>query len=59
MGTHQDPVQGAVVGILAVMGTLLNGTLDTLVCMAAHSLFLLIFVMHLDCPAAAKTYISF
>ena len=41
MGAYQDPLQGAVVGILTVMCALRNGTLDTLVCMAAHSQFLL------------------
>ena len=41
MGTYQDPLQGAVVGILTVVGTLRNSALDTFVCMAAHSQFLL------------------
>ena len=31
MGAHHDPVQGAVVGVLGVVGTLLDGTLDALV----------------------------
>ena len=31
MGAHQDPVQGAVVGVLGVVGALLDGTLDALV----------------------------
>ena len=41
MGAHQDLVQGAVVLTLAVMGTLLDGTLDTLVCIAVHNEILL------------------
>ena len=43
MGTHLDPVQGAVVGILAVMGALGNGALDALVCVTVHFFFLLLF----------------
>ena len=35
MGTNQDMIQRAVVLIAAMMGTLLNGTFDTLVC-AVH-----------------------
>ena len=41
MGAYQDPLQRAVVGILTVMCALRNGTLDALVCMTAHSQFLL------------------
>ena len=41
VGTHQDLVQGAVVLTLAVMGTLLDGTLDRLVCIAVHNEILL------------------
>ena len=37
VGTHQDPVQRAVVLIVAVMGTLLNGTFDALVGVTIHS----------------------
>ena len=36
MGAHQDPVQGTVVLVLTVVGTLLDSTFDTLVCMTAH-----------------------
>ena len=36
VGAHQNPVQGAVVLILAMISTLLNGTLDALVGMAIH-----------------------
>ena len=31
MGAHHDAVQGTVVGVLGVVGTLLDGTLDALV----------------------------
>ena len=31
MGAHHDPVQGTVVGVLGVVGALLDGTLDALV----------------------------
>ena len=36
MGTYQDLIQGAVVLVAAMMGALLDGTLDTLVCMTVH-----------------------
>ena len=38
MGAYQDPLQGAEIGVLAVMLALLNGTLNALVCMAVHIL---------------------
>ena len=41
VGTHQDLVQGAVVFVTTVMGTLCDGTLDTLVGMAIHTIDLL------------------
>ena len=41
VSTHQDPVQRAVILTVAVIGTLLDGTLDTLVCVAIHMVFLL------------------
>lgn len=41
MGTHQDPLQRAVVCLITVMGTLVDGTLNALVCVAVHNLFLL------------------
>ena len=59
MGANQDPLQGAVIGILAVMGTLLNSTLNALVCMTIHGIILLFFVMGLAYPKTAKTCISF
>ena len=37
MGTNHDSLQRAEVGILTVMGALLNSTLNALVCMATHS----------------------
>jgi hypothetical protein len=39
MGTHQNPIQGAVVLAVAVVSALLNGAFDALVCMAIHSCF--------------------
>jgi hypothetical protein len=36
VGTHQDLIQGAVVFVPTVVGTLLDGTLDALVCMTVH-----------------------
>ena len=36
MGADQDLIQGTVVLLAAMMGALLDGTLDTLVCMAVH-----------------------
>ena len=43
MSTHQDLVQGAVVLVSAVMGTLGNGTFDTLIGMTVHINDLLCF----------------
>ena len=36
VGAHGDPVQGAVVGVVAVVSALLDGAFDTLVGMTAH-----------------------
>lgn len=36
VGTHQDLFQRTVVLVAAVMGTLLDGALDALVCMTVH-----------------------
>ena len=41
VGAHQNPVQGAVVLAVAVVGAGLNGAFDALVCMAVHVEFLL------------------
>ena len=38
VSTNQNPLQGAEIGILAVMGALLDSTLNALVCMAIHRL---------------------
>ena len=43
VSTHQDAVQGAVVGLIAMMGALTDGAFDALVCMAIHVHFLLLF----------------
>ena len=50
VGADQNTVQRTVVGIAAMMGTLLDGALDTLVCIGIHSLFLLFSVMIAVCP---------
>ena len=39
MGTHQNPVQRAVVLSIAMVGTGLHGAFDALVRMTIHSLF--------------------
>ena len=41
MGTYQDPLQRAVVCFVAVVSALMNSTLDALVGIAVHDLFLL------------------
>ena len=41
VGANQDSVQSAVVGILAVVSTLLHGAFNALVCFAIHCLILL------------------
>ena len=42
MGTNKDAIQRAVVSLIAVVGALGNGTLDTLICFAIHFGFLLL-----------------
>ncbi len=37
MGTNQNPLQGAVVGIVTMISTLTDGAFDAFVGMAAHS----------------------
>ena len=59
VGAHQDPVQRAVICLLAMVLALLNSTLNALVCMTVHGIILLLFVMELECPHSEKTYISF
>ena len=41
MGTHQNPVQGAVILAVAVVCAGLDSTFDALVCMAVHKRILL------------------
>ncbi len=41
MGTYQNPLQRAVVCFVAVVSALMNSTLDALVGIAVHDLFLL------------------
>ena len=36
VGANQDFIQGTVVLVAAMMGALLDGTFDTLVCMTVH-----------------------
>ena len=50
MGTHLDPLQGAVVRIAAVISALLNSTGDALVCVTVHGFFLLFFRLGTVCP---------
>ena len=59
MGAHQDLVQGAVVLTLAVVGTLLDGTLDRLVGIAIHNEFLLVigFTDSMDATVAIYTFL--
>jgi len=42
VGADQNSVQGAVVCLITMMGTLLDGTLDALICVTVHSFFLLL-----------------
>jgi len=58
VSTDQDPLQRAVICILAVVLALLDSTLNALVCMAIHGVILLFSVMELGCPRYGKTYIS-
>ena len=54
VGTHQDPVQRAVVLSVAVIGTGLDGAFDALVGMAVHTEFLLLFWYSLSMAAMQK-----
>ena len=54
MGADQDALQGAVVCVFTMMGALRYGTLDALVCIAVHSLFLLLHVIVSLCPKEQK-----
>jgi len=42
MGTNHDPLQRAVVCLIAMVGALSYGAFNALVCMAIHSPFLLL-----------------
>ena len=42
MGANQDPVQGAIVCLIAMMGALCYGTFDALVCVTVHTFLLLL-----------------
>ena len=55
VGTHQDPLQRAVVSILAVVCTLRNGALNALVCVTVHIQFLLPFSFGISMAQQAKT----
>ena len=59
MGTHQNTVQRTVVGIAAVVCALLDSTLDRLVSMAVHVIFLLFLVMLLLCHSRRKICVQF
>ena len=41
MGAYQDAIQGAVVAVGAVVGALLHGAFNALVCLTIHCQFLL------------------
>ena len=41
MGSNQDALQGAIVCLVAVVGALMNSTLDALIGIAIHNRFLL------------------
>ena len=54
---HQDPVQGAEIGVGAVVGALLHGAFDALVgVMAIHLCLLLLLISSLVCLPPGKTY---
>ena len=59
MGAYQDAVQGAVVCLITMMGALLDGAFNALVCMAVHMQFLLLFKLDLVWPGKAETYQAF
>lgn len=55
MGAHQDPLQRAVVGIVAVMCALLNGAFDALIGIDIHCDILLFYMMLLLSPECKKS----
>ena len=56
MGADENAVQRAVVFAVAVVGTLLNGAFDALICLAVHNCFLLFVDSKLVCPYFRKPY---
>ena len=56
MSTHQDPLQRAVVGIVAMVSAGLDSAFNTLIGIAVHSIFLLFSVMELVWLNAQKSY---
>ena len=50
MGANQDPLQRTEICILAMMGTLLDSTLNALVCMAIHRSLPPFRVIEAVCP---------
>jgi hypothetical protein len=58
VGTHQNPLQRAVVLLAAVMGTGLHSALDALVCMTVHIPFLLPGLLALVWPPEGKRFIK-
>ena len=56
VGTHQDLVQGAVVGLIAVVGAGHHSALDGFVGMAVHRAGLLSFGSGVVCPGAASSF---
>lgn len=52
MGADQNPVQRAVICLIAMVGTLLDSAFDALVCILVHRSFLLLSVMVLVWPVS-------
>ena len=59
MGAHHDSLQRAIVGIIAMVCALLDSTLDRLVGMAVHVIFLLYFGMLLLCHQMGTICVRF
>ena len=59
VGTHQNPVQGAVVFGIAVVSTLLNGAFNALVCLAVHIISSFNLGSQIVCPFVRKKYGKF
>ena len=54
VSTNQNALQRAVVGLVAMVSALLNGTFDGLVCIFVHFCSLLLLSSFLGCPRTAK-----